>query len=337
MSTQTSIEVTPCTWKYGKLWAYTVTYDEALEELFDYTVPLHKELGIPGHVEVLVGSMGKIRQLGDSSYDGWHQMGAKSLVRLIDMGWGVGSHSWSHGVVEKDLELELNKAKQVLENAIGHRIVTYAAPNNNSNMTLTITRKLKETGYLCALSCTDDVNLPNCDLWSLNRTCNIHRGWGPLYSAFDPYNRLSQARAQSAWIIDYCHCPSPNIPHESKDVYIDEHRRRLETVLETGGEEVWIATVEEIVDYILCRRNVKIETGTGKTGQEVFNISLLDVPEPVSCRHVTFDIRVPSALCRCPMLDINDQKIPGHLTKAGNLRVTLDLSKPIILSVGGFN
>lgn len=330
-----TIKVVPCTWKHGKRWVYTVTYDEALVELFQYTVPLHERLGMPGHVEVVVGHMGRERQIGSSSYNGYHHMGPEKLRQLIDMGWGVGNHSWSHGIVEEDIDLEVRQAKRVLEDAIGHRVTTYVAPGSNVNITPAIVDALRESGYLCAMGITDEVNQPDCDLWFLGRTSNLHQGWGPLWSVFDPHHRLAQARLLSSWICDYCHCPSPNIPHENKDVYIDEHRARLETILKVGGDEVWLATVEEIVDYILCRRQVRIETAPGQDSRQSFRLSLQDVPEPVACHDVTFDVHVPPSLCRCPYVVVNGQTAPALLSAPGVLRVTLDLSQPVELRVGG--
>ncbi len=326
-----SVKITPCTWKHGKRWVYTVTYDEALVELHEHTIPVHEELGLPGHVEVVVGHMGVERQIGASSYNGYHHMNGTQLRQLIDMGWGVGNHSWSHGVVEDNLDLEIRQAKEVLEDAIGHRVVSYCAPGSNANMTPTITQKLIETGYLCAMSVTDDVNPPDGNLWFLNRAANLHQGWEPLYSAFEPYHRLAQARNLSAWVIDYCHCPSPKIPHENKDVYIHEHRARLEAIVEVGGCDVWASTVEEVTDYILCRRGVKISSAD----HGAVEISLQDVPPPVTLRDVTFDIEIPPEQRRAPLLLINGQPQPALLVTATTARVTLDLSQPVILSTKG--
>jgi len=332
-----SMKITPCTWKHGKRWVYTVTYDEAMVELHEHTIPVHEELGLPGHVEVVVGHMGIERRIGVSSYNGYHHMNGAQLRELIDMGWGVGNHSWSHGVVEENLDLEIRQAKVVLEDAIGHRVVSYCAPGDNSNLTPTITEALIENGYLCAMSVTDDVNPPDGNLWFLNRAANLHRGWGPLYSAFEPYHRLAQARSLSAWVLDYCHCPSPNIPHESKDVYIHEHRARLEAIVEVGGCEVWASTAEEVSDYILCRRSVKIVPVNGSTENASVEISLQNVPAPVSYREVTFDIEIPPAQRRSPLLVVNGQPQPALMNTATSARVTLDLSQPVTLSMKGLS
>lgn len=330
-----TMQIQPCTWKHGKRWAYTVTYDEAMSELFDHVVPLHEELGIPGHLEVVVGHMGKVRAIGNSSYNGYHHMPPAQLRQLIDCGWGVGNHSWTHGVVEENIDLEIYQAKRVLEEAIGRRVTSYCAPGSNDNMTPMITAALQDAGYLCAMSVTDDINPPDGDLWFLNRASNLHRAWTPLFSAFDPHHRLQQARNKQGWVIDYCHCPAPQIPHESKDVYIDEHRARLEAVLATGGDEVWPATAEEIVDYILCRRQTRIEPVKQDDGTPAVRLSLIDLPAPVMSRQVTFDILVPPALRRNPLLIVNGQPQPALLITLSTARVTLDLAQPVTLTLGG--
>jgi len=63
-----------CPWKYGKRWVYSITYDEALADLHRFAIPMHEEYAIPGHVELLVGQMGEIRQADNSSYNGYRQL-----------------------------------------------------------------------------------------------------------------------------------------------------------------------------------------------------------------------------------------------------------------------
>ena len=55
-----------CDWKYGKRWVYSITYDEALIDLHRFAVPYHEEFGIPGHLEVVVGQIGAVRQIDGS-------------------------------------------------------------------------------------------------------------------------------------------------------------------------------------------------------------------------------------------------------------------------------
>ena len=98
-------------WKYDKEWVYSVTYDEALSELHRFVIPVHDRLGIPGHLEVVSGHIGKVRNLGASSFNGLNHMTGSELRDMMKRGWGVGCHSYSHIRVMDDPERELKLAK----------------------------------------------------------------------------------------------------------------------------------------------------------------------------------------------------------------------------------
>ena len=70
MSERLGMSLKICDWKHGKRWVYSITYDEALADLHRFAVPIHEEYGMPGHVEVVVGQLGEIRRVGQSSYNG---------------------------------------------------------------------------------------------------------------------------------------------------------------------------------------------------------------------------------------------------------------------------
>ncbi len=76
------------------------------------------------------------------------------------MGWGVGCHSWSHGVVMDDPDRELRQARETIEDAIGRPVTVYTSPGTNDNLTPDVQEKLREYGYLAGLSITDDINYP---------------------------------------------------------------------------------------------------------------------------------------------------------------------------------
>ena len=52
------------TWKYGKRWVYSVTYDEAVPSLPEHALPLHRKHGVPGMVALdaeLLAEGGQLR------------------------------------------------------------------------------------------------------------------------------------------------------------------------------------------------------------------------------------------------------------------------------------
>ena len=155
-----------CPWKYGKRWVYSITYDEALADLHRFAVPMHEEYKIPGHVEVVVGQLGEIRNIGNSSFNGYRHMNADELRDLLARGWGVGNHSWSHEVITPDtVDKEIGHARQVLEEALGEPIILYCSPGDNTNMADHVLDACRHYGYLGAMSLTDALNLPGDELF----------------------------------------------------------------------------------------------------------------------------------------------------------------------------
>ena len=322
-----------CPWKYGKQWVYSITYDEALADLHRFAVPMHKDYGIPGHVEVVVGQMGEIRNIGNSSFNGYRHMNGTELRDLLSRGWGVGNHSWSHEVITPEMvDREIGHAKSVLEEALGEAIILYCSPGDNTNMADHVLEACRRHDYLGAMSLTDALNLPGDELFWINRTALHDHYYPPFYSAYDPYRNIRQAQAMQGWIIDYCHCPLETAVHPNKDCSEAQLRQRIETVLAEGGDAVWCAVPEEALSYHLMRRHARIEemggdgtedagTGEGDRGNgtvgvggngcggatrgvganaQRYRIALPELPDQVPYRSLTLEICVPAAWCRDP-------------------------------------
>ena len=172
-----------CDWKYGKRWVYSITYDEALIDLHRFAVPYHEEFGIPGHLEVVVGQMGEVRQIDGSSFNGYRHMNADELKDLMARGWGVGNHSWTHVFIKPEMvDQELRVAREVLEQAIDAPVPLYCAPGSNRNMAPHILEACRQLGYLGAMSIREGINRPADECYWLDRSPLIHE-----------YPRLSSA------------------------------------------------------------------------------------------------------------------------------------------------
>lgn len=316
-----------CNWKHGKRWVYSITYDEALADLHRFAVPFHEEFGIPGHVEVVVGQLGQVRQLGQSSYNGFRHMNGEELRDLLGRGWGVGNHSWSHEVIKPEtVDLELGRAREVLETAIGGPVILYCSPGDNTNMADHILDACRRLGYLGAMSITDDLNRPGEELFWLNRTPLHDQYYGPFFSAFDPYRNIRHARETEGWIIDYCHCPLEKPVHRNKDCSAVQLRRRFEAVLGEGGGEVWAAVPEEVISYHLCRRRLRIETLPDAPRERRYRLSFEGLSERVTVRELTLEAEVPASFCRSPRAWINGEARPAELVRPRLLRVTLSVT-----------
>ena len=336
-----SLSISP--WKYGKRWVYSITYDEALADLHRFAVPMHQEYDIPGHVEVVVGQIGEIRKIGNSSFNGYRHMNGNELRDLLARGWGVGNHSWSHEIITPETaDREIGHAKLVLEEAIGEPILLYCSPGDNTNMADHVLKACRRFDYLGAMSLTDALNLPGDELFWINRTALHDHYYPPFYSAFDPYRNIRQAQECQGWLIDYCHCPLETAVHPNKDCSEAQLRKRLETVLSEGGDAVWCAMPEEALSYHLMRRHARIEMvgrGNGKVSDDNgetergapgddndnaqrFRIALPDLPVQVPYRSLTLEVGVPAAWCREPRVTVDGQEQSAEVLRPGVLRVT---------------
>jgi peptidoglycan/xylan/chitin deacetylase (PgdA/CDA1 family) len=320
-STERATVPSVCPWPGDRRWVYSITFDEALSDLHRFTIPILEEFGVPGHLEVVVGQMGEVRNLPGSSFHGYKHMGAEELREMIARGWGVGNHSWSHQVVNAETaDLELGRAKEVLERAIGQPVTVYCAPGSNANMNEGALAGCRRFGYLGAMGITDALNRPDdANLLWLNRTFLHTQGYGPFFSEFDPFRNLQHARRDRGWVIDYLHCPLEVAIHPNKDCSAAQLRERIATVVTEGADEVWLATVEEPVDYRLTRRHAQVHPA-GEGQADTYVITTPGLPPAVRRRTVTLALPVGTRAA-----EIDDRPAPLY-RKVGKPLLDIDLS-----------
>ncbi|MCK4983010.1 MAG: polysaccharide deacetylase family protein [Victivallaceae bacterium] len=308
-------------WKYGKKWVYSITFDEAVSDLHRFAIPILDKYNVPGHLEVVVGQMGQIRNIGSSSLNGFKHMGSEELRDMLSRGWGVSNHSWSHEIITfKTVNKEIGHAKKVLEEAIGEPITIYCAPGNNDNMNDAVLDACRRYGYLGAMSLTDALNRPDDEdmLW-INRTFLHHQGYTPFFSEFNPFRNILHAKRDQGWLIDYCHCPLEEPIHPNKDCSEAQLRERIETIVNEGGDEVWLARVEDAVDYRYMRRHTCIQ----RKGKDIFSIFTEDLPSQVANQGIT--LQLPKNI---KAVEINSKNINPYSVNT-RLLIDFNLSKPI--------
>jgi peptidoglycan/xylan/chitin deacetylase (PgdA/CDA1 family) len=179
----------------------------------------------------------------------------EQIHALCEEGWGVSCHSMTHvGITPENARYEVVESRQVLEDALEMPVTMFCVPGSNDSYPASLA-VAREAGYTSIMTIYDDVNTIETDLFRLNR-CPLHTQYpGPFFSAYDPYKRIHQAIDCRGWIIDYCHCPTPGEPiHPAKDCTVEQLRKRFETVRRVGGDDVWLAEPNEVVDYILQHR-----------------------------------------------------------------------------------
>lgn len=248
----------PGPWKDGKKWVYSITYDEGCQDLLKHAVPIHREFGYPGHVALVSSQLGVPRNVPGSSYHNMMILSPQEMKDLIAEGWGASCHSMTHvGVTHDNADVEVVEARKVLMDALGVDIPIFTVPGSNPGHPPAIP-VAPAAGYKAILTIYDWVNTFDTDLLWLGR-CPLHTAYpGPFYSLFDPYKRLHQAIATNGWIVDYCHCPMPGKPiHAAKDCTSEQLRERFETVKAVGGDDVWVAEPNEVVEYLANNEEAK--------------------------------------------------------------------------------
>lgn len=242
-------------WKDNKRWVYSITYDEGCAALLDHAVPLHRKYGIPGHVALVASQIGVPRNVPGSSYDGMPILSKDQIHGLRAEGWGVSCHSMTHAsLTDENAEYEIVQSRTTLEHALDLPVRMFCVPGDN-NCYPPALKVAARAGYTSILTIYDRINTPETDLFRLNR-CPIHTEYPPpFYSAFDPYKRLHQAMEAGGWVIDYCHCPTPGKAiHPWKDCSAEELEARFQTVRRLGGNDVWLAEPNDVVEYLLAQR-----------------------------------------------------------------------------------
>jgi len=140
----------------------------------------------------------------------------------------------------------------------------------------------------------DQLNYPDSNLMQLFRPVLYHRE--ERYSRrYDPYYRIYEARETGGWIVDYTHAVQDELVVPNREITPAELGARLKAVTRVGGAEVWLATPEEVVDYILMSRGASICDFQQTPEAITYRLAAPAIPERVQSRTLTFSGTVPAA------------------------------------------
>ena len=116
-----------------------VTFDDGHISDFDYALPALLSRGLSARFFITVGWTGK-----KPGYMGWPELRA-----LHESGQLIGAHGWSHALLTRcapgDFDVELRKAKSVLEDKLGTSITTMSLPGGRYNRR--VIAACREAGY----------------------------------------------------------------------------------------------------------------------------------------------------------------------------------------------
>lgn len=124
--------------KAAALWP-EVTFDDGHISNFEHALPLLLARGMKARFFITVG--------WTDAKDGY--MGWKELRSLLDAGQLIGAHGWSHTLLthcsDDELQTELLKAKETLEDRLGVAIDTMSLPGGRYNRR--VLAACREAGY----------------------------------------------------------------------------------------------------------------------------------------------------------------------------------------------
>jgi hypothetical protein len=287
-----SVEI--CRWKHGHTFAYSVTYDEGFVDLLDHALPAHQKYDIPGHLAVVAGQLGEIRDVPSSSYHGLCcHMSAEQMRDLMREGWSVGDHSMTHGDLNLNTYAEVVESKKVIEEAVGQSITLFHLPGGDFTFA-PAARYLEQAGFLAVFFIDDRINGHNPDLFALSRTgLYVEEGqpdyplFDPFPRVYDPYHRLHEALDAGGWIVDMTHLVAPAPIAPWKDTTPEILDARFDCLRRVGNGREWATEPEEIVDYILLRRNAAIQNVQIENAKAAFRLKLGKIPKGVKCRDIS--------------------------------------------------
>lgn len=306
--------VTLCPWQDDAPFAYSMTYDEGTVDTLANALPVHEAFGFPGHVDVVAGQLGRQRQAFQSSLNGYVHMSAAELRVLLGKGWGVGNHSWSHYVYPcqpgLDLYREVVWSKYRLEDEIEHPVRIFTIPNDAYNYEPVLA--LVKQHYL---ACVHIEGAPNRDGFDLFRIGNHVIASGEVRPRPGWPEQLQTGRLEldflgGSWLYETSHLCMWNVPQAHKCLTPEYLTRRFTRLRELSGGRLWAATPDQVIDYELMRRGLRLGDVQGGPGGAVW--FRVDGEWPVGVQDPTVTVRLSGTGFRAaPRVAQEPDPVPG--------------------------
>ncbi len=322
--THADVRVAICTWPEDAPFAYSMTYDEGTVDALANALPVHREFGFPGHVDVVAGQLGRQRTAYGSSLNDFMHMGVEELRFLLDRGWGVGNHSWSHYSYPTqpglDMYREVVWSKYRLEDMLEHPIRIFTIPNDKHNYEPALS--LVRQHYL---ACAYIDGAPNREDFDLYRIGNFMVASGTISDAYDWKDELLTANLEleflrGTWLYETSHLVMWNVPQSHKSITPEDLARRFETLGEISDGALWAATPDDVIDYVLLRRHLTATASVADNGDVTVEIG---GQWPVGVINSRLSLRLSG-------LRVSGRPRVEYVTlpRAGNLRSSIYSLKP---------
>lgn len=287
------------TWKHGWRWVYSVTYDEAVESLLEHALPLHRQHGLPGTVAMAAEPLadgGQLRLTSRGSDHGRY-LNVGEVEELQRHGWSVASVAPDRNQDERapTRGAPTQTSREALERLVGAPVTVLTVSTIDHHHGI-FPAEVQAAGFLGVFTLEDRLNYNHVDedLIALGRSALYTVEGVPLPArTYDTYWRLHQARDSEGWLVDSARAVTASPEDSERDITPALLGERFAKVAEVG--DVWRATPDEVIDYILTRRAAH-PRGYRATEEAIeFWMEAPHISERVQNRELTFTMDVPSA------------------------------------------
>ena len=266
--------------KDGKLWAYSLTFDDGRLSVYQYAFPELTRYGYRAAVAV-VG-----RRLDPPFEQGYCR--TEELTQVLAAGWSLFNHSYTHGSINTiSLGEALNCQEAISQHLSGYQPSVFTVPDTNaevdqrwkpiidSNIPLLGLQVMQfSTGWEgnpFAIVDQSLVVLPDAT-YKMGRL-DIANGARPPQGYFDDaHGRATSGTPQHTWISLHGHDPNPlsSDPERVREwCSLAESTAYLYHTYGAGGtDEAWVAPADEVFQYLVVRSYVRVTRSEG-TPQEV--------------------------------------------------------------------
>lgn len=318
------------TWKHGWRWVYSVTYDLAVHSLLEDALPVHRQHGMPGTVALDADRLANSaqQQHDDNGADGERPLSLSEVHELRRQGWSVawlgpvrGQSGDGQGAPTRDAPTR--EASQALERLVGAPVTALAVPTIDHHHGLT-PEEIRSAGFLGVFTLEDRLNYNHVDedFHALGRSAMYTVEGLPLPArTYDSYWRLHQARDTEGWLVDSALLASEDPADPEREISPALLAERFAKVAEVG--DVWRATPDEVIDYILTRRAAHPREYRATDEAITFCMEAPRIPERVQNRELTFTMDVPSTW-QAPVVTSDGAPVPDVAT-IGDSRIRFTL------------